>query len=497
MNVIEKFFIQIGVDAKGVDKSIKKVVNDAGGTLKKALSAETLMGARALALAAAATAMYIKSTYAEITALDKLSKELNTSTQRLQMWQGAAEDAGVATDEVGKTWQRMNTLLAETATSGKGALADFVNAGVLPSLQMVDGKLKDTETYILEMADALKNMDAQTRNAVGGKLGIRDNAMLEFLAQGSGAINQQLGHIKELGLYTKEDLEITLEFQKAIKDLRQSFNDMIRTVKTGLLPVYRAVVPVLTKIVQWVSKLIEHWRVFIPAALAVAGVILKSVIPAIGLLSKALLKLLMNPAFLKLALIVGVLAAIGLAIEDILVWMEGGESVIGEFFGPYETFGKRVEDMLKELMANLTELLHVIVDPFMAGIEAVAEWAESVQKSIQAVVDEFTSLPDRIGEGLQQAANRFKEWFTDPISRWIDELLAKIKGFFNIGEQIKSITAGASAMLQRGGGTTNTDNSQHSTSVVQNNTFNGVTGATDAANRLMGNNPIPAADSAY
>ena len=86
MNVIEKFFIQIGVDAKGVDKSIKKVVNDAGGTLKKALSAETLMGARALALAAAATAMYIKSTYAEITALDKLSKELNTSTQRLQMW---------------------------------------------------------------------------------------------------------------------------------------------------------------------------------------------------------------------------------------------------------------------------------------------------------------------------------------------------------------------------------------------------------------------------
>ena len=471
MNVIEKFFIAIGVDAKGVDKEIKKVVNSASSTLKHGLSGQALLGARALALAAVAAAGYIKNTYEEIAALDKLSKTLGTSTERLQMWQGAAKDAGVATDEIGKTWQRMNTMITETSASGRGALADFVNAGVLPGLQTVDGKLKDTETYMLEMADALAAMDAQTRSVVGSKLGIRDNAMLEFLAQGSGAINQQLGHIKELGLYTKEDLEITREFQKSVKELKKEFNDFIRTVKNGLLPLYRTVVP-------YGTKLIRHWRVFIPLIGVAAALITKTMIPAILALGKALFGLVAsNPYLLAIA---AALAAIGLIFEDILVWMEGGESVIGEYLGDFETVSATMKDVFGHL-ENFPETIKQAFAFFPAMIKDLAKTFFEFFGRDGQVAKSFDEMCDRLKESFWDFIRSVKEWIADA---------------FNFSGKIRSIEANVGTLArQYTGGST--DNSQHSTSVVQNNTFNGVSGAQDAANRLMGNNPIPAADGAY
>ena len=498
-DVIEKFFISIGVDAKDLKRDIENAVKSAADAMKKKLSsvfnADAAMAAKSIALIAVALGGFVRSTYEEIINLNKLAESLGTTTERLQMWQGAAEDAGVATKEVGDVWQRMNTMIAEASTNGKGTLANFVNSGILPSLTTVDGKIKDTESYMLELADAFANMDKQTATLVGGKLGIKGD-FLDFLSQGSGSINQQLGHIKQLGVYTKEDVKIAKEFEKSLKDLRKAFNDIVRSLKTALMPVFRTIVPLLTQVARGVEYLTKHMRIFIPAALAVAGVIAKSLIPGFLKLGGTALEWLKSPAFLKLALIVGVLVAIGLAIEDIMVWMEGGESVIGDYLGSWEEFGPKVQKGVQDALQWIADFVTAIQD----FIQPIFDFFNDFIAQIEAVGNAFMELGDIASTAAENAKNGIYDNFISPVIEWFDDLMNKIRNFFSflgtIGSTIAGIGSSVGGLLVRGNAG-NIDNSNRNTSVVQNNTFNGVTGATDAANRLMGNNPVPAANTAY
>ena len=403
-DVIEKFFISIGVDAKDLKRDIENAVKSAADAMKKKLSsvfnADAAMAAKSIALIAVALGGFVRSTYEEIINLNKLAESLGTTTERLQMWQGAAEDAGVATKEVGDVWQRMNTMIAEASTNGKGTLANFVNSGILPSLTTVDGKIKDTESYMLELADAFANMDKQTATLVSGKLGIKGD-FLDFLSQGSGSINQQLGHIKQLGVYTKEDVKIAKEFEKSLKDLRKAFNDIVRSLKTALMPVFRTIVPLLTQVARGVEYLTKHMRIFIPAALAVAGVIAKSLIPGFLRLGKTALGWLTSPAFLKLALIVGVLVAIGLAIEDIMVWMEGGESVIGDYLGSWEEFGPKVQKGVQDALQWIADFVTAIQD----FIQPIFNFFNDFIAQIEAVGNAFMELGDIASTAAENAKN--------------------------------------------------------------------------------------------
>ena len=225
----------------------------------------------------------------------------------------------------------------------------------------------------------------------------------------------------------------------------------------------------------------QHWRAFLPALIAISTIIVAKMIPSIKLLSKELLKPLMNPAFLKLAVIVGLFVALGLAIEDILVWMDGGESVIGEFLGPWEEFKPKVQPAIDVFNALVTQ-------------------CKEVWRAMGELVDIIRDLPDNASVAFGQTKDAIYREFVQPVTEWFNELLSTIRNFFdfvgNIGNSIKNIGTNAKNLLSRGS-VGNADNSQHSTSVVQNNTFNGVKDGQDGANRLMGNNPVPAYNGSY
>lgn len=467
--IIEKLLIQIGVDSKGVEQGATQAVQRTATALKSAVGMFVMPVFTALL-----SGQFIKQTYDEVINLDHLSTSLGVNVERLQMWQGAAKDAGSSAEAVGALWQRMNAQIADAAINGTGTLKEFADKGVLPALTTIDGKIKDTDTYLLEMADAFKNMDAQTASGIGRRLGIRDFNLMNFFQQGSGEINQQLKHIKDLGVYTQRDVEIAREFDVAL-------NDVSRVMKMSVVPIFRLVTPIISKLGMGLVYLRQHARAFIPAAVGLAAIITTAMIPSIKELGKQLWKLFTNPAFLKAALIVGVLAAIGLAIEDIMVWMEGGDSVIGEYLGSWEEFKPTIQPIIDLFNAFVTQL-------------------NAVWDAFGELIDIIKAFPENASTAFGQTKDAIYNQFVEPVIKWFDDLMNKIRDFFSflgtIGSTIAGIGSSVGGLLARGNAG-NIDNSNRNTSVVQNNTFNGVTGATDAANRLMGNNPVPAANTAY
>lgn len=429
--IIEQLKIVIGVDSSAVESGVQNAAKKAAFSLKNALNSFI-----APVMGALMSGQFIKQTYEEIMQIDHLSTALGVNVERLQMWQGAAKDAGSSGEALGAIWQRMNSMMTQAALDGKGTLADLAEKGVVPALKTIDGKVKDTDTYLLELSDTLKNMDAQTASGIGRQLGIRDHNLLNFFMQGSGEINAQLRHIKELGVYTKQDVLIAREFDNAL-------NDVTRVLKMSLVPIFRMVTPLLSAMGRGIVYLSRHWRAFIPVITLISGLILKSLIPSIIALGKVLFGFVAaNP---YIAALVALFVGLGLILEDIMVWLEGGESLIGEYLGTWEEFSA---------------------------------------KAVEAFNNAKTA-----------AMNFFK-----PVAQWVDRLKEKLLSLWNfitdIPSKISSIGLGALNITARGGGG-NTDNSVRNT---ENNITYNIDGAKEptlVAREVARTNPVAANDGSY
>lgn len=483
--IVEKLLLAVGLDAKDLSKDINNVVKSAAQDLKDAFTAEippvlSQGAASAFALIGLALVNFTKTTYDEIIALDKLSEKLGTSVDHIQAWQEATKDAGVATGEIGKVWEHLNSQIFEAVTKGRGALAQFIKQGILPELETVDGQIKDTETYMLELADAFSQMDARTANLVGKKIGIADSEMLEFFREGSGSINQKLDHIKQLGVYTKEDVKIAKDFDKALKELKKSLNDLGREVKTALMPVFRLFVVGARQMANGLKFLTEHARIFYPALFGIAVILSKSIIPLIAGLSDLIFGIVTkNP---KLLAIMTILAAIGLIFEDIMVWMEGGESVIGDLLGDFETFSASME----ETFGHIKELPQAIMEAFAFFPKALGSLAEEFFKLFGKdgqVAKSFDEMCERMKESFWDFIKSVKEWISDA---------------FDFSGKIKGIEANASNLAKKYIDNSGNDYSTHSTESVDNHpVYNINVGSVGEAKQLMGGMGTARFDGGY
>ena len=84
------------------------------------------------------------------------------------------------------------------------------------------------------------------------------------------------------------------------------------------------------------------------------------------LLKEALTLFFLSPVGWKFLAIAAAIAAIGLALEDVYVWMNDGESVIGDFLGPWDEFKRRLDATIGPLT------------------QAMKEFAVSIEKAVSA-----------------------------------------------------------------------------------------------------------------
>lgn len=507
-NVIDRFFIALGLDTKDVEKGIQSTVDTVKGGLK-----ELLVGAVMPAVGALASGALVQQFTDEITQVDRLSKSLGVNIEQMQAWQGAAQNMGVAGEEIGELFADFNDWMTDAFYNKSGELYAIINENKkFPGIENLNGELKNTQEYILEVADALKEMSPQEATGFARRLGISNAGMVGFLQQGSASISAQLQQIKQLGVYTEQDAKAAQEFAAASRDL-------FRALKMMLLPVFRAIVPIATAMSKGVQELSKHIRAFIPLLIALGTALtlhlfipgknvqkqiqwlrvsfkllarapLKTIASGIKAIGLALKGFLLNPVTLAIAGLV----ALGIAIDDFIGWMNGDKNAFGDFwvsiFGSAENAKQVINQFIAEAKAAFNDFketvktLWMAIQPFLISFAGMLislgrtawDFAGMFKAALAFVFSVFAYLvtgsedmKNRISTSLDAVQNKFNEVLADIkgyfASWWefVSPIIDRVAGFFDMEmPSLPSFSFGDPALATPGtaGTTNNTTNKE-------------------------------------
>lgn len=484
-DTVGEFLIKLGLDADNIDKQLNNVI----GNVRSGLT-NLMTGVVAPALAGLASGELVQQFADDITQVDKLSKSLGMSVEQLSAWRTAAEMAGVEANEVGEIFADFNDWMVDAKFNEGGAMyTDFIEKGLLPAVTDANGEMKKTEDYILEFADALHKMDPAQASGIARQIGLSDLQTASWIQSGGDAIRRQLELAKEIGTYTKEDAAAASEFTMSLKILTHSIRMM-------LLPVFRAIVPILTRISKLFTEASKHATALIPvlSGIGVAvGVRMAGGFLAIAKSIKTAALAARAFIFSPWGAVLMALLAIGLVLEDFLTWLDGGETAWGEYyekiFGDTETAKQFFEDLYEtaasvftaigkvidelsphfaKLWASLKNLFTVFVnstvfqgfanlvmDALGLIMDAIADFADylvgnsdNIAAFFSGLVDTIAGAIDSIAEFLDSMANEF-EYVSNVIGEIINFIIFAFNAFVDtINNGVNTVNAILNAMAQ-------------------------------------------------
>lgn len=405
---VGEFLIKLGLDANNIDRQLNSVIDNVRGGLSNLMS-----GVVAPALAGLASGQFVQQFADEITQVDRLSESLGVSVENLSAWRTAAEMAGVEADEVGEIFADFNDWMVDAKFNEGGAMyTDFIEKGLLPAVTDANGEMKKTEDYILEFADALHKMDPAQASGIARQIGLSDLRTATWIQQGGDAIRKQLELAKEIGTYTKEDAA-------AAKEFTMSMTVLTHSLKMAALPIFRAIVPILTNVAKGFRELIKQ----VEPAINQFGQIINTVFmqlsnivaQTLGILSKhitALIPLFAGIASMKLAgvflgiagaiqrvvtvsrafifspwgAVLTALLAIGAVVEEFIKWLNGGESALSGFFEKIFGSTDNAKAILNDIYNGFIEIVNNFQDAFSELIPHFEELGQATVNLFNAIV---------------------------------------------------------------------------------------------------------------
>ncbi len=283
--------------------------------------------------------------------LAKASQGLGLETAELQELEHAAGLSGVSVGALRAALQRLQRTAADAASGGGKGGEAFKKMGI--ELKNADGTIKTSGQIFEEAATAIAGIENPTERAgVASKLFGKSYAQLiPLLAEGGDGLRKLRAEVGELGF----------AFDEAFLENAQEYNDNIDRFKAGLKGLYiSAIGPLLPRMVQFSQSLVEGTKKFV--AMFKQSKILEAAFGTLGVLG-----------FSKLiGLVGGLRAAVGklipflwrtvaplLAVEDVLVFLAGGESVLGDMIDG--AFGdgsqQKVRDFIEATKRGFAEML--------------------------------------------------------------------------------------------------------------------------------------------
>jgi hypothetical protein len=352
----------------------------------------------------------------QLEGLQDLSLQTGLTTDRVQQLGFMAEQNGSSMDEMGNSLLIMTRAL-RAGTSATGPQADAFNTlGV--SLRNAAGQPKSLAEALPEVFQnfgKLKNSaeEAQVATALFGRGGVK---MLPTLRQGAAGLEAYSAQLAELGGPVAADTIAKAD------EMNDSFLKMDRALFALKGTVGAEVFPQITKLVTGFSKGVAKISEFVrgttlaqSGALALGVAVAGPLMSALGPLLKPGLKF----------------AAIFLAMDDAIAFLQGKDSVIGAilngFFGPETTegvraWGQTVFGEFKQVWESGTSIFSAIsqgwesmlldmsiaIDEWVLGISTKwNELASSFDLDFLKVDDTKSSLVNE--EGLAERKRRRDE----------------------------------------------------------------------------------------
>ncbi len=308
--IIDRLFIAFGVNADGVQKGMSKaesIIHKGIDSIKSVIMP--------LATGFALTSM-VQGFVEGATEAAKAAERLGMSMEDLQAWQGAVQALGAESSVAGEMLGVLNEKLVDAAKmGGTGSLELFKKLGI--SIKDNAGNMRLASDVLLDLAGTSERLSKQELYGYSKALGLSPE-MIDLLVQGRKGLENLLKAQKELAVFQKEDAEIA-------KKGRIAWQGFMKSLQAVQAVVMRAVLPVLTKFVEYLTKAAVWTRNNQPFMIALitglALVITKMLVPAMIKMAAAGLA-----AIAPWLPLIAIITAVALAVDDFWTYLEGGES---------------------------------------------------------------------------------------------------------------------------------------------------------------------------
>jgi hypothetical protein len=307
MSILETFYILFKSDTselkKGADEAYK-TTEKLSTSIKSTNQATEMLGKSFMGFAS-----HLTTAVAAFVSLDAVVHGLKNAIDYDIELGRASKALGVNVTEL-DAWGNAVKTTGGTAESFQGSLKNLAahfhtTAGVAIKA-------------LPQLSDVLSKVSRFSAFNFGKSIGL-DEATILLLQQGRREVQEILKQQKELGLVTKDQIDISLKYDNSLNNLQHAFRSLYNAIAVPLTP-YLTVF--LEKLTQGIQYLTQHKDLVVGALTAIAtvfGIIAIETVIAGGTIS------------LVIGLVLGLIAVFAILFEDISVYMKGGKSFIGEY----------------------------------------------------------------------------------------------------------------------------------------------------------------------
>lgn len=414
------------------------------GASLKAMAAGALGGlAAAFSLGAAISGAFARAD--NIRAIEQTSDAIGASIENVDAFGKAAEamggDAQGARDSLTDMAEKMGEAMSDVES---GAAKAFKSLGI--SLKSADGSTKDAISGMLDLASAVEGLDRSAAVFKIKELGITDNRTVEMILKGRQELERMLRVQKEQGVVTKEAAENARKLTEATGALKNSMSNAGNSFLDSMIPA-------LTKVIEWLAKgaawMNDNKDFVIGFFGAISAAVVTYYLPA--MISAATATIAATWPFIAIAAaIAGAAAAFAIIYDDVVNFVAGNESFIGQISEKYPIVGetvlwligafKQLFDMLIIGAQQIGDFVAAGFQQVIAGIKAAIDYLIEAYGAIQGFVDNSLSAFQSMADGISAIFSFIVDTVKSSMSfvtAGIDKIksgVSGVAGFFGFGD---------------------------------------------------------------
>ena len=340
------------------------------------------------------------------------SKALGMDIKTFQGWQSAAREVGLESKElvelIGDVGDKMQDAVLHDSGPFKDAMEDM---GL--SLQGVkDGAITSSD-MLLRLSKTVETLSADKGNALLRQYGFQPET-IKLIMLGEQKLKDLIKTGKEKAWIDQKDIENAAKQRKALQEMSVGWQKAAAAFAGIVSPAISVVAKVLAKLFE----LIEENKQFVIIAFTTFATI-------IGVVMRGALMKMAEAAWAAMApltpflLIAGALA---LVIDDLITYIQGGESAFGSF---WKIFGEG--DELGERFKSLWEGIKNVLESVGAALKAVAKFfilifsltGQGVVKAVEGIWQGVTKLYNVLVEMLDWVSKKLYDLLPDWIKDWL------------------------------------------------------------------------------
>lgn len=259
---------------------------------------------------------FVKDTVDEMMAIRKGAQELKITTDEMQQLRSASRATGMDVQWLHFTLERLEVNVERSTHGAKRQAEAMKLLGV--KAHDAAGRVYSAKELFLQFAEGFEKITDQNKQAraVWDMMGRGAHRLLPLLRMGKERILELMQATEEYGKYQERDIELAAQYTITLEHLRLVWTGIKSFIMSQWLPMLGKQTEGIIKAGKWLHTMMKN-SLLAKAALQVLQAAM------VGLALK------MAFAFPQATALLGVITALVVALDDLQVWWQGGESLIG------------------------------------------------------------------------------------------------------------------------------------------------------------------------